>query len=260
LFGQIAGVEAEFDIQRTQLQRYQEASSSNAISLNRREELQRENLRLEAAISQLEGETRIQSAQLDQLDQREEELVAQYRREAALRLEEQLTERAALTQTRDQLEARLERTVIRVAVTGVVNGLSVQNLGEVVAAGEVLAEIVPAGARNFAEIEIAADRIGGVSVGSEASLKILTFDFTRYGDITARVERISPSSFQKENGDSVFRVRLGFDNAASRSGGPRHEVSPGMTVVADIKSERRTILSYLLKPVRVIADRALTEA
>ena len=39
-----------------------------------------------------------------------------------------------------------------------------------------------------------------------------------------------------------------------------HPISPGMTVIADIKSERRTVLSFLLKSVHVISDRAMTEA
>lgn len=62
----------------------------------------------------------------------------------------------------------------------------------------------------------------------------------------------------------MFRVRLSLsDDSMDPEGMPMqnaHPTSPGMTVVADIKSERRTVLSFLLKSVHVISDRAMTEA
>lgn len=251
---------AEIEILRGQLERYESAGNRSVIPLSQREDLRREVIRLESSITQLHGEILVQRASLKQLEASEGELVAQYRREAALRLDEQRAENITAEQTIAQVEDRLRRSVLKAPVSGVVNALAVQNAGEVVAPGEIIAEIIPSDTRAFAEIEVPADRIGGVKVGREASLKILTYDFTRFGDITAVVERISPSSFLKETGESVFRVQLSFEEGQAPGDGGQRPVSPGMTVVADIKSERRTVLSYLLKPVRVIADRAFTEA
>lgn len=250
----------EADIQRAQLNRYLAASGS-AVARNRIDELRRETLQLEARTLQLEGEIAIQQASISQMDFAKQELLAQVRREAALQIGNHQAELVAAVQSQAQLRLRMERSDIKAKMSGVLHALSVQDIGEVVSPGELIAEVVPANEPTFAEIEIAADRIGGVTVGSRASLKILTYDFTRYGDVEAVVHRISPSSFLKENGDSVFRVQLTYvQDGVAQDSALRRPISAGMTVVADIKSDRRTILSYLLKPVRVIADRALTEA
>ncbi|GIT87387.1 HlyD family type I secretion periplasmic adaptor subunit [Roseobacter sp. OBYS 0001] len=253
----------ELAIQQAQFDRYQRAGFNGSVSLNRREELQRENLRLESSIAQLSGEVRILDARIDQLESSERELIAQFRRDAALQLDEKRTELAGLLETRTALNFQIQRSRIVSPVSGMVNAISVQNLGEVVQPGEVIVEIIPSTGQTFAEIEIAADRIGGVTPGSSASVKVLTYDFTRYGSLEAVVEHISPSSFTKENGQTVFRVRLGFQSLTITNVGQMpdgRKVTPGMTVVADIKSEGRTILSFLLKPLRIISDRALTEA
>lgn len=256
LEGQMAGLDAEAAILTDRIARY-ETLQSGVISQNQREELTREKLRLSNTIAQLQGEIAIQTAMIAQMDATEEELVAEYRREASVQLEALQSEIARNRESQAQIRDRIGRTELRASIAGTIQAIAVQNVGEVIGPGEIVMEIVPTDQSHIAEVEIPADRIGGVEVGQIASLKILTYDFTRYGDIEATVERISPSSFPKEDGSNVFRVRLVFDSDA---GMPAGGITPGMTVVADIKSERRTILSYLLKPVRVIADRAFTEA
>lgn len=258
LQNQLVTADQELRILRAQVSRFETARTDNVIPLSRLEDLRREVLRLESNIAQLTGQVDVQTTTIAHMRATEAELVSQYRREASLQLSNQRDAWIGLRQSIIQIEDRLERAVLRAPVSGIVNALSVQNNGEVLGAGELFAEIIPNNTGVFAEIEVPADQIGGISVGREATIKVLTYDFTRYGDVAATVERISPSSFAKENGDVVFRVQLSFDQDKNRPAG--QPVTSGMTIIADIKSEHRTVLSFLLKPVRVIADRALTEA
>ena len=260
LQNQLVTADQELRILRAQVSRFEAARTDNVIPLSRLEDLRREVLRLESNIAQLAGQADVQTSTIAHLQATEAELISQYRREASLQLSSQRDERIGLRQSIIQIQDRLERAVLRAPVAGVVNALSVQNNGEVLGAGELFAEIVPSNTGVFAEIEVPADQIGGIGIGREATIKVLTYDFTRYGDVDATVERISPSSFVKDNGDVVFRVQLSFDYEQDESRPAGQPVTSGMTIVADIKSERRTVLSFLLKPVRVIADRALTEA
>jgi len=252
LTAQLSVLRREYEIQAGQRDRVMR-NQSDVFSLIRREELEREGLRLQSALAQLEGEITIKTATFAGLAADEAELIAQYRSEAKTRRQELMAEKVRVTQSISQLNDRLDRLVLRASVSGTVGAMTIQGRGEVIAAGEPLMEIVPGARRNIAEIEIPADRIGGVTVGGVASLKVLTYDFTRYGDITARVDRISPNSYRSEDGANMYRLQLSFPNN-------QLDISPGMTVMADIKSNRRTILSYLLKPVRVLTDRAFTEA
>ena len=111
-----------------------------------------------------------------------------------------------------------------------------------------------------AEVEISADRVGHVVVGMEARLKILSYDFTRFGEIVGQVAAISPNSFQTETGETVFRVRIALPNEGQNAALVGRPIRPGMTVTADILTDSKKVLSYLLKPLRVLSDRAFTEA
>ena len=254
----------ELTIIEGQRNRYENAGSHMVVPLRQLEELDREILRLKSTIRSLDGEDRVLNSTLAQVESRQAELVGSYRRDAALKLASEREEMSAAHQTISQIEERLRRSQLRAPVAGTVQGLTVQGSGEVIVPGEVVMEIIPQGVRAFAEVQIAAERIGGIVVGDQASLKVLTYDFTRYGDIAATVEHVSASSFRLENGQDVFRVKLSFDTMAlqplSGSGAEAGTITPGMTVVADIRSDRRTILAYLLKPVRIISDRTMTEA
>jgi len=254
----------ELTILSAQDARFETEAGKRSMALLQIESTQREILRREGDLLDLESEAAQQAAEARRRETLEAEIVADYRREAAARLEEQSAARAEATESLSQIEDRIRHSVVRAPVSGRIKSLGVTSVGEVLGAGETVAEIVPDGASVFAEIEVSADRIGGVAIDQEARLKILANDFTRYGEVAARVERISPSSFAKENGQQVFRVKLSVPTTEmvprGGAGGASREIRPGMTVSADIRASRRTVLEYLLKPLRVISTKALSEA
>ena len=254
---------AELAILRAQDARLSDAGRRGVIPLREVEGIQREILAAESQLRELDGADAVQEAALARAAAAEAEIVSGYRREAALALETRREERAQAVESLGQVADRLARTELAAPVAGVVQGLVLQGPGEIAPAGEPLMEIVPTGQGVFAEIEIPAERIGGVAPGQAARVKILAHDFTRFGDMDATVERVSPSSFVREDGTRVFRVQLALAGRELHAvdGGPAETriVGPGMTVAADILSDRRSILSYLLKPLRLTADRALTE-
>ncbi len=253
----------ELAILRAQDARLSDAGRRGVIPLREVEGIQREILALESALRELDGADAVQVAALARAAAAEAEIVSGYRREAALALETRREERAQAEESLGQVSSRLARTELTAPVAGVVKGLALQGAGEIAPPGEPLMEIVPTEEGVFAEVEIPAERIGGVAPGQHARVKILAHDFTRFGDIDATVERISPSSFVREDGTRVFRVRLALAGRELQAidGGPAETrvIGPGMTVAADILSDRHSILSYLLKPLRLTADRALTE-
>ncbi|MEM9813905.1 MAG: HlyD family type I secretion periplasmic adaptor subunit [Pseudomonadota bacterium] len=258
---QIRFTEEELAILNARIDQFERFSESGAVARFDLEDARREGKRLESTLARLKGEVAVQQATADELGAQREELIASYRRDAALSLAEIETEIAELSNARDQLERQLERTAIRAPAAGTVNSLAVTNAAQVVRPGALVAEIVPRSASVFAEIEVPADRIGTVAEGDPAQLKILTHDFTRFGDVDAVVASVSPSSFQRDDGSTYFRVRLdlGEEGAASTMLAPGRAMTPGMTVTADIRLGKNSVLTYLLKPLRVLTDEAFSE-
>lgn len=242
------------------VERSRRGQNSGALARNDVERIEREYLQLERSRLEVAGDIAAQKNALDGSDLQRAELLAKRQREAALRraeIEEKLVSTALSIA---EVEARLARARVTATVTGTIMELAVANPQEVVAPGDLIVEIVPDGSAIEAEVEISADRIGNVDIGMEARLKVLSYDFTRFGEIVGHVAAISPSSFETETGETMFRVTVALPNDGESVALTGRPVRPGMTVTADILTDSKKVLSYLLKPLRVLGDKAFSEA
>lgn len=250
----------ELAILRRQLADFDRGVQAGAISRRARDEIARDKLELEREQAEIASRATSLKASIEQTQARETELLARIRQDALLEVTQLEAERAEVEALIRQLEDRLARQSIVAPISGTVHVVNVRGAGDVIAPADVVLEIVPAHGEVFAQVEIPAERIGGIRVGMDAQVKVLTYDFARFGTVDAVVETISPSSVMTEDGRSVFNVdlRLADDEVGSNDG--LRPIQPGMTVIADIATGSKTVLSYLLKPLHVLTDRALTES
>lgn len=250
----------ELEILQNRLDRNRSGQKSGVITQSAVELMEREFLQLQRAILEVDGEVVSRRNALKANALRKIELQANRNREAALRhaeIEEQLVK---VSVTMAEVDARIARATVTATISGTIMDMGVSNPGEVVAPGDLIAEIIPEQNSVEAEIEVSADRIGAIEIGMEARLKILSYDFTRYGEIVGNVASISPSSYQDDQGRTVFRVTIALPDDGENPHLANKPVLPGMTVTADILSDSKKVLSYLLKPLRALQDRAFTEA
>ena len=85
---------------------------------------------------------------------------------------------------------KLARMSLTSPIDGVVYGLSVTTIGQVVAGGDELMRIVPKGACSGDRSYLANQDIGFVKEGQKAVVKIESFPFTRYGALPATVDAV----------------------------------------------------------------------
>ena len=91
------------------------------------------------------------------------------------------------------------------------------------------------------------------------TIKVSVYDFTRYGTLEGKVERISPTTFADDEGHRYYSGRIKLNNTHLGSNPEQNLLLPGMTVQADIITGKKSILNYLVKPVHVSLQSALTE-
>jgi len=217
----------------------------------------------EAALEQ----TRIQSLSVNgQLAKAKEELVeakSQLEASDASALRNWSEEMSKVTAEADELrkaiakqEDRFERLVVRAPVDGVVQFSAVKSIGEVVKAGDSFMKIVPVGVEMQAEVQIRPDDIGSVKVGDVAEMKITAFDASLFGKLSGTIRSISPTSFQRENGDYYYLAQIEFVGDELLGG---RKAAPGMIVSAEIVTGAKSFLRYMLKPVFKILDPAFSE-
>lgn len=184
---------------------------------------------------------------------------ASYRLTAQERISQVLRDLSVVEETLNAARDRVSRTALRAPVRGTVNRVYVSNVGSVVQAGALLAEVVPLDDSLLIEAEVSPRDLAFVRVGAPASVKITAYDYLRYGDLPAIVERIGADAVQNADGVPFFRVVLRTERTALSDGGENFEISPGMVASIDIQSGQKTVLEYLIRPVLRAQHEALRE-
>ncbi|MGN8097349.1 HlyD family type I secretion periplasmic adaptor subunit [Methylobacterium sp. 22177] len=188
-----------------------------------------------------------------------------------------------LEQRLAKARARTEHMTLRAPLTGTVQASSLTTIGQVVMPGEELMRIVPDGSVLEVEAYLPNRDIGFVQPGQEATIKIESFPFTRYGTITGYVTRVASDAIpepeaQQTEGSPTKSLRIGgFIGGAQRTqnlvfpiivrpevtnisaDGVSVPLSPGMAVSIEIKTGKRRILEYLFSPFLEVTSRAMHE-
>jgi adhesin transport system membrane fusion protein len=154
---------------------------------------------------------------------------------------------------------RLSRTTIRSPVKGVVNKINITTIGGVSQPGMDLMEIVPLEDTLLVEAKIKPKDIGFLTLGQSATVKISAYDYSIYGGLQGRIEKISADSVQDEEHKSFYIIDVRTDkNYLGTKKKPLY-IIPGMVATVDILTGRKSVLNYLLKPIFKTTERALRE-
>jgi membrane fusion protein, adhesin transport system len=87
-------------------------------------------------------------------------------------------------------------------------------------------------------------------------VKFTAYDFSIYGGLEAVVENISPDTLIDERGNAYYLVRVRTNRPEFGADQP---IIPGMTATVDILTGKKSVLSYLLKPILKARAYALRE-
>ncbi len=202
--------------------------------------------RAAAAIRQAQAD--LNSARLD------------FRQQALNERSEVATRIAVNEETIRGAEARQQRNELRAPADGIVNDVQITTEGGFVNAGEKIMQVVPIGEKLLVEARVAPSDIAFIKVGDPANVKVTAYDFSIYGGLDGTVQQVSADSvFDEVEREAYYTVLIETNDAYITRGGQTFPIVPGMICDVEILTGRRTILSYLLKPVSKAFDRALTE-
>lgn len=183
----------------------------------------------------------------------------QFSNNAKKELNEVQAELDAISATSVALADRLERTSIRSPVYGTVKQVLVNTVGGVIQPGMDLIEIVPLEDTLLVEAQIKPSDIAFLRPEQEAMVKFTAYDFTIYGGLDAQLEYISADSVIDEKGNAYYQVRVRTNQNYLMGKEGKMPIIPGMVATVDILTGKKTILSYLLKPILKAKHTALRE-
>ncbi len=157
------------------------------------------------------------------------------------------------------LQDRLDRTIITSPVHGIVKQIRISTEGGVVLPGTEIMSIVPLEDTLLIEAQVTPSKIGFIYLGAPTLVKITAYDYSTYGGLTGKVEKISADTITDPKGRSYYQVRIKTDKNYVRGPTDPLYIIPGMTASVNILTGKKTVLDYLLTPLIRAKDNALRE-
>ncbi len=221
--------------------------------------LQREEANLTGAIGRLEATIARLTGQIASTEIQILELNATRREEAITTLRDAQTRIAELSERRLSLIERLSRLDIRAPVSGTVYDSQVFALQSVIQPAEQMMYVVPQDTPLLVAAKVDAIHVDQLFRGQEVALRFPSFNQRETPELDGHVINVSADTFTDEGtGFTFYRAELVPDDGQlDRLNG--QTLLPGMPVEAMIKTDERTPLSYLTKPLTDYFTRAFRE-
>jgi membrane fusion protein, adhesin transport system len=221
-------------------------------------------LRLERDVARYRGERDSANSDIPRLEaavaeanRKIQEVELTFRNIARSELSEVNAKLGALSEGSAALEDRVKQTEIRSPVNGTVKQLKVNTVGGVVQPGKDLIEVVPSDDALLLEAKVLPRDIAFLHPGQKAMVKFTAYDFSIYGGLEATLEQIGADSVVDEKGNAYFIVKV--RTLSNTIGAQKFPIIPGMVAEVDILTGKKSVLSYLLKPILRAHAKAMTE-
>ncbi len=157
------------------------------------------------------------------------------------------------------IEDRVSRTDVRSPINGVVNKISIKTIGGIVEPAMKLFEVVPLDNNLKIIARVTPQEIAFIRPSLPANIKVSAYDPQRYGSLKGTLSRIGANSITDEKGNIFFEIEVQANQNYLGTVDNPLPITPGMVAEVEIITGKRSILSYLAKPVLRAKDRALSE-
>ena len=260
LSSQLSAREQEMKLIGEELKGVRELYQKNLVPITRVMALDRDRTRIEgergkliADIASARGsiaEKKIQAARLDD----------DFRSEVVKELADTRNKVNENVERKIAAEDRLSRIEIRAPASGMVHQLNVFTVGGVVGNGEVIMLIIPENDKMIVDAQVEPQDIEHLFVGQKAHVHFSAFSDRNIRDAAGEVITISPDMIEEQQTRRrYYRVKLIVDPPIGSITGLPLRLVPGMPVEAFITKGDRTVMAYLIKPLKDQVKRVFRE-
>ncbi len=130
-------------------------------------------------------------------------------------------------------------------VSGVVQEVTMTNVGETPEVGKPIVTIVPDGEALMVEALLLNRDAGFVREGMRAVVKLDAYPFTRYGTLEGIVVHVSPDATVDQQRGLVFPVRVRLEERSLMADGRVEALTAGMSAQVEVITGRRRVVDYL---------------
>lgn len=201
--------------------------------------------------------------QVSEIESRLQAILNKYQQEArqeVIRLEDELSSHQYKLEERQSV---LEHTELTTPTAGIVKYLKVNTVGGVLRAGDELMQISPTDSDMVIEAKVNPADIGQLHTGLPVAIKFDAFDYSTYGTLQGVLTYISSDTLNETSptgvSTSYYRAHVQLSPTTAHAKLRTDMLKNGMTASIDIQTRRRSIMSYLTKPLHKAFGGALNE-
>ncbi|MGL5833465.1 MAG: HlyD family secretion protein [Waterburya sp.] len=150
-----------------------------------------------------------------------------------------------------QITNDLDKTTIRASASGILQQLNIRNRGQIVNLGETLATITPKNSQLVVTAKVATEDISKVKIGQDVQIKVSACPYPDYGILAGTVKTISPDVVEPDGNNDLYQITIEPQNNFLGTSRRKCLVQVGMNGDADIVTQKETVISFLLRKVRL---------
>jgi HlyD family type I secretion membrane fusion protein len=268
---------------QTKQRRYQEAAEAGALSRDQLEEIELGVRQQEQAVVAAKAKRQRTKAALNPSPAEMAiaiEQIAQEQASGQANLAALAKEREALVQQRIEIDQQLEQhnhelkqveldlrqTTIAATADGMIANLHLRNPGQTVRSGESIAEIVPGDAPLEVKAAVSPQDRSKLKLGQQAQMRVSACPYPDYGVLNGHVSRISedtvkpavntvsPDTALSRTKPAFYEVTIAPERRSLGRGQHSCVIQSGMEGRVDIITREETMLKFLLRKARLMAD------
>lgn len=265
---QIRGIEAQEDSIARQLELVESELENNRSMLERgliRQEvvtaLERDAISLSGQVGELAASKAQQEGRITEIDIQLLGIDKTRREEAISQLRDLQFNESELAERRRALLRQLDRLDIRAPVSGIVYGLQVFALRSVIRAADPVMFLVPQDRPLVIATQVLPTDVDQIYVGQEVALRFSAFDQRRTPELYGTVVTVSADAFQDDGSQlSYYRAEIQLNDGEAARLPEGMTMIPGMPVEAFLRTDERSPISYLMKPMADYFAKAFRES
>ncbi|MFG1248772.1 HlyD family type I secretion periplasmic adaptor subunit [Xanthobacter flavus] len=240
--------EKEIELVNIELGSMEELVAKKLVSLSRATAVRREAARIEGELGQLRASTASARGRIAEIGIQILAIDQVVRSEATQEQREIEGKLAELRERRVAAIDQLSRLDVNAPTSGIVHQLAVHTIKSYVAAGDTVLKIVPRDDTFVVTAHLDPSDIDQVHVGQDARLRFSAFQQETTPEILGSVSRVSADvTTDSRSGASYYVIEITPDAVALDVLAGAALVA-GMPVEVHLRTQDRTPLSYLLKP------------
>jgi HlyD family secretion protein len=173
-------------------------------------------------------------------------------------------ERNGITEQIQKADKRHQLVELKAPADSVVLEIVKLSVGSIAQGGGTFFTLVPLNTELEAEVSIDAMDVGYVKLGDPVRLKVDAFPFQRHGFLEGEVRTISEDAYRKDSDptqdlDGFYKSRIILTKTQLRKMPEKAHLLPGMTLSAEVVVGKRSVISYLLWPLKRATEEAMQD-